>query len=104
MDKEKWELYLGQVFIEEQRAFRPGERIANAEPTKIFVRNLISEAESRGIEKGRREGLEEAKNIIENVGPRIYDELLMRKGYKDAKQDFLSRIDSLLNDSKKDEA
>lgn len=52
-----WEISLGEVFLEEQKIFRPNESVANAEPTKVFVRELLVRAKERGIQQGKREAL-----------------------------------------------
>lgn len=81
---------------------RPG--ITHASMTLLFmkehIRGIIAEAFSRGVAKGKVEGLEEALDIVNNVGPRIYNDLPMREGYKNAKHDFSSRIDQLIQQAK----
>lgn len=56
-----WEISLGEVFLEEQKIFRPNESVANAEPTKVFIRELLAKAEQRGERNGYLKGQREAR-------------------------------------------
>lgn len=70
--QENWEKSLGEVFLEEQKVFRPRESIANAEPIKVFVRELLIRAKERGIQQGKREAWAEIKAIWDGNIPQAF--------------------------------
>ena len=69
IQEKEWEKSIGEVFLEEQKIFRPRESVANAEPIKVFVLELLIRAKEEGIQQGKREAWIEAKEIVANFTP-----------------------------------